>query len=357
MEHDLSGKRLLVTGGAGFIGSAFVRAALAAGVERLVVLDKLTYAAHPANLARPAQDPRFELVVGDVADAADCRAALAAARPDWVVHLAAESHVDRSTEDPAPFLRTNVLGTGVLLDACLEHLDERPAADRAGFRFLHSSTDEGFGELEGGDHAHEQRAYSPSSPYSATKAAADHLVRAYGRTYGLPWILTHSGNNYGPRQFPEKLVPLALGRLLAGEPVPLYGDGEHERDWIHVEDHCRALLAAGLRGAPGRAYCVSAGEVRSNRELVELLRGVCEGGEAGSVEFVADRPGHDRRYALDPARLREETGWTARTGLAEGLAATVRWYRDHPEWVAEARERSGYRGERLGLGRRPGRRG
>ncbi|RMH03272.1 MAG: dTDP-glucose 4,6-dehydratase [Planctomycetota bacterium] len=349
---DLAGRRLLVTGGAGFIGSAFVRVALAAGAGRVVVLDALTYAAQRESLDGPDRDERFAFRVGDVRRSEDCAAALAAAEPDWVVHLAAESHVDRSIERPAPFLETNVLGTAVLLEACLRWAEQ---AGREPPLLIHSSTDEVFGDLPEGVRATEDSPYRPGSPYAAAKAAADHLVRAWGRTYGLRWRITHSGNNYGPRQFPEKLIPLALLRALAGEPAPLYGDGGQIRDWIHVEDHARAILAAGLADGGGRAFCVGAGEERTNTELLGLLAEALPAGTPPlRIEHVADRPGHDRRYALDPSRLIRETGWRPTRGLAEGLAETVRWYRENPEWIARARARSGYRGERLGLGlRRP----
>ncbi len=349
---------MLVTGGAGFIGSAFVRAALASGVDRLTVLDKLTYAANPSSLEQPARDPRFELIEGDVCDPEACRQAFASGDPDWVVHLAAESHVDRSIDDPAPFLRTNVLGTGVVLDACLAFLPSLDEGRRDGFRLLHSSTDEVFGEIPARTLAVEDSPYAPSSPYSATKAASDHLVRSYGRTYGLPYLISHSGNNYGPRQFPEKLVPLALRQLGRGRAVPLYGDGEQVRDWIHVEDHCRALLAIGDRAAPGRSYCVGAGESLSNRELVATLVEALGLDPAGQwITPVPDRPGHDRRYALDPSRLAEEIGWRAELGLAEGLRRTAAWYQDHQDWTETALRRAGYDGERLGLGPGSGRSG
>lgn len=352
-DLDLEGRRLLVTGGAGFVGSCLVRAALRAGAGRVVVLDALTYAAVPSSLDQPARDPRFALRVGDVCSALDCRRALEDARPDWVVHLAAESHVDRSIEDPNPFLRTNVTGTAVLLGAALDHLAARSPAAAESFRLLHSSTDEVFGDRSGRPAAGEGAAYAPSSPYSASKAAADHLVLAFHRTYGLPAIVTHSGNNYGPRQFPEKLVPLAALRALAGEDLPQYGDGLQIRDWLHVEDHCRGLLAVGLRGRIGERYCLSAGCLLANRAVLEAVRAAAgPAGEGSRIVAVADRPGHDRCYALDPARVELEVGWRATVAFTEGLPATVGWYRDHPEWVAEARQRSSYRGERLGLGRR-----
>jgi len=349
LDSDLRGKKLLVTGGAGFIGSAFVRMALESGAERLVVLDSLSYAAHPANLAPLEQDARFRLLVGDVAEPANCREALELAEADWVVHLAAESHVDRSIDDPAPFLRTNVVGTGSLLEASLDHWRRLPAKHRVGFRFLHSSTDEVFGDRGDGPAADEDSPYAPSSPYSASKAASDLLVQAYGRTFGLPWIITHSGNNYGPRQFPEKLLPLAILRALAGEPIPVYGDGRQVREWLHVEDHCRALLLAGLRGRPGRSYCVGGGCRRGNLEILEtVLQALGLALDATTLQHVADRPGHDRRYALDCSRFLQETGWEPRVSLEDGIAATVSWYQDQKDWIAVARERSGYQGERLG---------
>ncbi|MBC8327872.1 MAG: dTDP-glucose 4,6-dehydratase [Planctomycetes bacterium] len=350
MEPELRGKNLLVTGGAGFIGSAFVRAALAAGAERVVVLDLLTYAAHPENLRTLEACDRFELIVGDLCDPARCRQALDAADPHWVVHLAAESHVDRSIDDPAPFLRTNVVGTGVLLEACLERWEGLTAARQESFRFLHSSTDEVFGDLPVGVRADESTPYRPSSPYSASKAASDHLVRSYGRTFGLPWIIPHSGNNFGPRQFPEKLVPLAIARALAGEPVQVYGDGLQVRDWIHVEDHCSGLLAAGCCGLPFETYCLGGEGGWTNLRILDAVLGAL-GRPTGSpgIVLVEDRPGHDRRYALDSSRIRERTGWAPQIPIVQGIGATVAWYRDHLPWLEEAQNRADYRGERLGL--------
>jgi dTDP-glucose 4,6-dehydratase len=321
--------RLLVTGAAGFIGTNFVRATLgrggavgAAPVGRLIALDLLTYAGNYANLADLEGDPRFRFVRLDVADRAAVGALIAEERIDVIVHCAAETHVDRSIGDHAPFLRTNVEGTLALLEA---------ARDRPGFRcFLHVSTDEVYGSIAEG-RAGEDWPTRPSSPYAASKAAADGFVQAYAVTHGLPAVITRCSNNYGPYQFPEKLIPLFVTNALDGQPLPLYGDGLNVRDWIHVEDHVAALwhvLGLGERGA--RIYNVSAENEVPNRSVTERILGLA-GRPSSLVRYVEDRPGHDRRYALDSTRLRA-TGWRPRQAFAEGLAATVDWYRDHRAW-------------------------
>jgi dTDP-glucose 4,6-dehydratase len=362
-------KTLLVTGGAGFIGCNFVRLALAETGARLVVLDKLTYAGSLENLAGVLDQPRVELIIGDIADRREVRRIFAERRPDAVVNFAAESHVDRSIEDASAFIRTNVVGTFELLEAARHHLSALPAGDaahegRAAFRFLHISTDEVYGSLGPSGAFEETTPYAPNSPYAASKASADHLVRAYHETYGLPALVTNCSNNYGPYQFPEKLIPLMTLNALEGSQLPIYGDGGNVRDWLHVEDHCRGILAVLERGRPGEKYNLGGRSERTNLELVDALcdaleealpaagdpalaaRGVAS--YRALKEFVPDRPGHDRRYAIDDAKIRRELGWVPRHDLASGLATTVRWYLDHRAWCA-AVQAGKYGRERLGL--------
>lgn len=333
---------ILVTGGCGFIGARFVRDWLAGGEEPLVNLDALTYAARPDALAPFAGDPRYRFVHGDVCDRALVDALLAQHRPRAIVHLAAETHVDRAIDDAAAFERTNVLGTLVLLQATRAHLARQPSEEAGRFRFLHCSTDEVFGSLAPDDPPCDENApYRPRNPYSASKAAADHFVSAFHATHGVPTLVTRGSNTYGPGQHPEKLVALAIERLLAGEPVPLYGDGLAVRDWLYVSDHVSALRAVLGHGRPGESYNVAGHQSVTNRELVERLIDAAEleleahraaGGGAprspadrgARIRFVADRPGHDRRYAMNDARLRVETGWAPQVALDEGLRATVR---------------------------------
>ncbi len=350
--------KVLVTGGCGFIGSALVRRILRTTDWSVVTLDKLGYAAEPRALEEARDHPRHRLVVGDIGDGALLRRVFAEHRPQAVVHLAAESHVDRSIDGPEAFLATNVVGTFRLLETTLDHWRRLVEPERGRFRFHHVSTDEVFGALGPDDPPfRESTAYDPRSPYAASKAASDHLVRAWGHTYGLPVLVSHASNNYGPWQFPEKLIPLALAKALAGEPIPLYGRGDQVRDWLHVEDHAAALLEILRRGRPGATYLVGARAERTNLELVrtlcaildELLPDSPHRPHARLVTFVADRPGHDRRYAIDPSRLEGELGWRPARTLEEGLRATVRWYLDHRAWLAELRAR--YDGRRLGLGR------
>lgn len=336
-------KRILLTGGAGFIGGHLARFLLTDSrvqgeVEQLVTLDKLTYAGHRDQLP---EDGRHRFVRGDIADRPLVETLLREHRIDTVLHLAAETHVDRSIDAPAAFLDTNVLGTFQLLEA-VRGWWQSDEAEVESPRFVHVSTDEVFGELEAdGAPVTEASAYDPNSPYSASKAGADHLVRAWHRTYGLPVIVTASGNNYGPWQHPEKLIPRMLQCLLAGAPVPLYGDGHQRRDWIHVEDHCRALWAVLGAGEVGSTYLIGARCERSNLELagavIDLLSGMAPdrldlmGSEW--IEHIADRPGHDRRYALDPTRIETELGWRPQLEFEEGLSDTVAWYLDHEEWL------------------------
>ncbi len=348
--------RVLVTGGCGFIGSALIRRILRTTDWQVVNLDKLGYAAEPRALEEAGSDPRHRLVPGDVADEALLRTLLAEFRPQAIVHLAAESHVDRSIDGPEPFLATNVVGTFRLLEAARAYWQELDAEERARFRFHHISTDEVFGALEAGDPPFtEASRYDPRSPYAASKAAADHLVRAWHHTYGLPVLISNASNNYGPWQFPEKLIPLAIAKALDGRPIPVYGRGEQIRDWLFVEDHAAALLAILRHGRPGETYLVGSRSERTNLELVHELCAILDRllpdsphrPHARLIRFVADRPGHDRRYAIDPGKLERELGWRPTVSLERGLEATVAWYLEHRPWLFEMRAR--YDGRRLGL--------
>ncbi len=334
-------KTLLVTGGAGFIGSNFIHYALAGSDWRIVNLDLLTYAGNPASLNGLDRE-RHRLVHGDVCDRALVRRLLAEHAPRAIIHFAAESHVDRSIDDPGAFVRTNVAGTQVLLEAALEYW----RGGREDFRFLHVSTDEVYGDLGTDDPPFTERSpYRPSSPYAASKAAADHLVRAWHRTFGLPVLITNCSNNYGPRQFPEKLIPLMLVRALEGAELPIYGDGQQRRDWLFVEDHCRALLRVLEDGRVGRTYNIGGNAERSNLEVVEAICDLLDerqnAGTArrGNIRLVADRPGHDRRYAIDATRIRDELGWVPSVDFASGLAATVDWYLNNSDWWRPLQER------------------
>jgi dTDP-glucose 4,6-dehydratase len=346
--------KLLVTGGAGFIGSAVVRAATQRGLS-VVNVDRLAYSANLENLESVADSPLYGFVQADIRDFGAMAAVFARCQPDAVLHLAAESHVDRSIDGPMEFVQTNVVGTAVLLEAARAYFDSLAASRRDRFRFVHISTDEVFGALGADGRFDEASRYDPSSPYSASKAASDHLARAWGRTFGLPVIVTSACNNYGPYQFPEKLIPVVILSAIEGRPIPLYGDGAHVRDWLHVEDHAEALLAVLENGRPGETYAVSGETEASNRDLVmrlcahlDALRPRSAGPHAGLIQTVADRPGHDFRYALDAAKLRGETGWAPRIDLDAGLERTARWYLDNPGWWGRIRER-GFSDGRLGL--------
>jgi dTDP-glucose 4,6-dehydratase len=314
-------KRYLITGGAGFIGSNFIRHLLADGADVAIVnLDALTYAGNLENLADIEGDARYRFVRGDIGDAALVDQLMA--KTDIVVHFAAESHVDRSLLDPLVFVRTNVVGTAVLLEA----------ARKYGTRFHHVSTDEVFGALTPEAPAFtESTPYDPRSPYSASKAAADHLVRAYHHSFGLPITISNGSNNYGPYHFPEKLIPLAITNLLEGKTIPVYGDGKQVRDWLFVEDHCRALAAIIERGRIGEMYCVGGNTGEENIQIVRTLISLL-GKDESAIEWIKDRPGHDRRYAVDASKLRTELGWEPTVDLASGLAKTVAWYREHEAW-------------------------
>lgn len=344
---------ILVTGGAGFIGSNFVRQWLAEESSPIVNLDKLTYAGNLDSLADLAADRRYRLVHGDICDRRLVSELLGEVRPRAIVHFAAESHVDRSIDEAAAFLETNVVGTFRLLDAALGYWESTGRA--AMFRFIQVSTDEVFGSLGPEGRFVETSPYAPNSPYSASKAAADQFARAYHRTYGLPVIVTRCANNYGPRQFPEKLVPLMILNALEGRPLPVYGDGRNVRDWIHVDDHCRAIRCVLERGGPGETYNIGADCQRTNLEVVETICDLVDrlqpqpaGGSCRRlIEFVRDRPGHDRRYAIDAAKIRRELGWAPREDFETGIERTVKWYMEHTEWVDGVR--SGRYRQRQGL--------
>jgi dTDP-glucose 4,6-dehydratase len=347
---------LLVTGGAGFIGSNFVRHVLERTADRLVVVDKLTYAGHLLNLEDPLKNPRVTFVEADIADRHAMLRVFRDHAPAGVINLAAETHVDRSIDSPQPFIDTNVVGTCVLLETARGFVAELGPPARAAFRFVHVSTDEVYGSLGQDGAFNEDTAYAPNSPYAASKASADHFARAYFHTFGLPVIITNCSNNYGPFQFPEKLIPLIILNALDGRPLPIYGDGGHVRDWLHVEDHCAGLLLVLRRGRPGEKYNVGAGNERTNRELVDRLCDILDRlrPTASSYHalktFVPDRPGHDRRYAIDAGKIRRELGWTPRWSFEDGLLATAEWYVGHRGWCEKV-QRGRYNRERLGLSR------
>ena len=359
----MSAAPLIVTGGAGFIGSNFVRIALAETDLPVVVVDKLTYAGNLQSLRDVADDPRFEFVKADIGDREAMEALFASKQPGAVINFAAESHVDRSIDGPLEFVNTNVVGTLQLLEATRTHLNGPSAVSRADFRFVQISTDEVFGSLGPTGAFHEGTPFSPRSPYSASKAGGDHLALAYCETFGLPTLVTHCSNNYGPYQFPEKLIPLMLLNALEGKELPIYGDGGNVRDWLYVEDHCHAILRVLEAGTPGSTWNIGGRAERTNLEVIDRL---CEGLEARrpaaqnarlqerDVEsyhdlrsFVEDRPGHDRRYAIDDTKLRTELGWSPSLDFETGLARTIDWYLAHAEWC-EAVQSGSYRRERLG---------
>jgi dTDP-glucose 4,6-dehydratase len=332
---------VLVTGGAGFIGSALIRHLIRETALRIVNLDKLTYAGNLESLADVATHPRYAFAKADVCDARALCRIIEQYHPDSIVHLAAESHVDRSIGEPGDFVRTNITGTFTRLQEARRYWEQLPSDARAGFRMVHVSTDEVFGSIADGELAREQSPYRPSSPYAASKAAADHLVRAWRETYGLPVVTTNCCNNYGPFQFPEKLIPVAILNALEGKPIPVYGNGENVRDWLYVEDHVAALLAVLRQGRIGETYCVSAQGTRSN---LSVVRAVCElldelapnpriGTRTALIRLVPDRPGHDFRYALDASRIRNDLGWRPRLDFACGLRKTVEWYLGHRDWT------------------------
>ncbi len=354
-------RRVLVTGGAGFIGGAVVRRLLRESEATVFNLDKCGYASDLTSVEAVLDElgdgagARHQLLRVDLTDAEATAAAVRQADPDLVMHLAAESHVDRSIEGPEAFIASNVSGTFHLLQAVRTHHETLAEERRAAFRLHHISTDEVFGSLGSTGRFSETTPYDPRSPYSASKAASDHLVSAWHHTYGLPVVLTNCSNNYGPWQFPEKLIPVVILKAAAGEPIPLYGDGANVRDWLYVEDHVDALLLAATQGELGRSYCVGGHGERTNKQVVEAICALLDqlrpagAPHARLITPVTDRPGHDRRYAIDPARISSELGWQPRHAFEQGLEATVRWYLEQQGWCTAVRERGGYTGGRLGL--------
>ncbi len=349
-------KRFLITGGAGFIGSAVARYLIRETAHRVLVIDKLTYAGNLDSLAAISNDPRFAFVRADIVDRQRLDQVVGDYRPDVVMHLAAESHVDRSIDRPAAFIETNIIGTYTLLEVALNHWRTLPGSRRADFRFHHVSTDEVFGSLGFEGRFSETTSYAPRSPYSASKAASDHIVRSWHHTYGLPVVITNCSNNYGPYHFPEKLIPLTIINGLEGKHLPVYGRGNNIRDWLYVEDHAEALVAVAHAGRVGETYCIGGQSERTNLDVVkaicallnELVPGNAAGGHEKLITFVADRPGHDLRYAIDPTRISTELGWRPRETFETGLRKTVEWYLANRTWWQ--RIRSGvYRGERLGV--------
>lgn len=346
---------ILVTGGAGFIGSAVVRMLIRETDAVVVNVDKLTYAGNLATLSGVAEDRRHVFKHFDICDGSAMESVFREYAPDKVMHLAAESHVDRSIDGPSEFIATNIVGTYSLLENARDYWRALPEEKRNKFRFHHISTDEVYGSLGPTGYFTEETPYRPNSPYSASKAASDHLVRAWGKTYELPVVISNCSNNYGPYQYPEKLIPLMINKALAGEPMPIYGKGENIRDWLYVEDHARALIRILNDGHPGEVYNVGGDNELTNLQVVELI---CEklneqapradGGDYRTqLSFVRDRPGHDMRYAIDAAKLKRELGWAPAESFESGLAKTVRWYLDNPRWRESVQEM--YKGERLGV--------
>jgi dTDP-glucose 4,6-dehydratase len=346
--------QFVVTGGAGFIGSAVVRMLIEATDHQVAVLDSLTYAGNLDNLAGLAGHPRFRFIEGDICDSPLVAKLFADLSPDVVMHLAAESHVDRSIDGPAAFIQTNLMGTFTLLDAAVAYWRSLSPERQERFRFHHISTDEVFGSLGPEGKFREDSPYQPNSPYAASKAGSDLLVRAWHKTFGLPVVMSNCSNNYGPFQFPEKLIPLTILKILAGEPIPVYGTGANVRDWIYVDDHARALLQVAERGVPGESYNVGSDCERTNLDVVRTLCRIIDEFQRGTepserlITFVADRPGHDHRYAIDSTKIVQELGWRPQETFESGLRKTVAWYLANETWWQ--RIRSGlYRGERLGV--------
>lgn len=351
--------RVLVTGGAGFIGSAVVRHAVLEQGWQVLNVDKLTYAGNLNSLAAVSGTQNYQFLQADICDASAMASAFDTFEPTAVMHLAAESHVDRSIDGPAEFIETNVVGTSVLLEAARAYWLTLPTPEKAAFRFHHISTDEVYGDLEGTDDLFtETTPYAPSSPYSASKAASDHLVRAWGRTYGLPVVITNCSNNYGPFHFPEKLIPLMILNVLEGKPLPVYGDGKQIRDWLYVEDHARALAVVVAKGQVGDTYNIGGHNEKQNIEVVRTLCALLDelapseidglASYADLITFVTDRPGHDVRYAIDASKIEAELGWTPSETFESGLRKTVEWYLANELWWCAVRDGS-YRGDRLGV--------
>lgn len=351
-------RTLLVTGGAGFIGSCFVRQAIAADDTRVVNFDKLTYAGNTATLGDLLTNPRHHFIQGDICDRSQIAQLLNRYQPEWIVNFAAESHVDRSIDTPESFVQPNVVGTVNLLTAALDHWEKLSPEAQRRFRFLQISTDEVYGSLHGGQPLAESARYAPNSPYSASKAAADHFVRAFHQTYGLPVLTVCASNNYGPFQFPEKLIPVAILAAVEGRPLPVYGDGTQRRDWLFVEDHCRAIGRVLEAGQSGEVYHIASGERRSNLELVQLLCTLVDqfrpnlphAPSTNLIRHVTDRPGHDRRYALSTEKIETQLNWRPSVTLEAGLTHTVQWYLENAAWVehvascASREKRLGQRG-------------
>jgi dTDP-glucose 4,6-dehydratase len=352
MQH----KRVLVTGGAGFIGSAVVRQIIADTDAAVCTLDKLTYAGNMSSLGEAQASPRHNFVQADICDGDALAKLFAKFRPDAVMHLAAESHVDRSIDGPAAFIQTNVLGTFTLLDVTTAYWKGLDPAGKAVFRFHHISTDEVFGSLGAEGLFTEETTYDPRSPYSASKASSDHLVRAWHHTYGLPVVITNCSNNYGPYHFPEKLIPLVILKAIAGQALPIYGDGSNIRDWLHVDDHASALRLVVSKGSVGETYCIGGNSERTNLQVVHAICDVLDdlrpridgNSYRTQINFVGDRPGHDYRYAIDTAKITRELGWVPHHSFENGIASTVAWYLDNKDWW-HAIEDGSYRGQRLGL--------
>lgn len=355
---------MMITGGAGFIGANFVRMALKRPDAHVIVIDKLTYAGHRENLDGLWEHPRLEFIHGDIADAETMGRVMDAYQPRWVINFAAESHVDRSIDDPFPFIHTNVTGTLVLLEAARQMVKRDQSARHANFRFLHVSTDEVYGTLGATGSFHEETPYAPNSPYAASKAGADHFVRAYFHTYGLPTLMTNCSNNYGPYQFPEKLIPLIILNALDGKALPIYGEGKNVRDWLFVEDHCEGLLLVLQHGHPGEKYNLGGQSERTNVIVVDHICDIldeiapCQDNPvvaplgitkyAQLKTFVKDRPGHDFRYAIDPSKMQRELGWTPRHSFPSGIRHTVEWYVTNRRWC-DLVTQNVYQRERLGL--------
>lgn len=345
---------VLITGGAGFIGSAVTRAIVSQTDNQVIVYDKLTYAGNLSSLDLVSDDPLFSFLQADICNREAVHSALFSFQPDVIMHLAAESHVDRSIDGPATFVDTNIVGTFTMLDAALAYFRSLPKYRAERFRFMHISTDEVFGSLGSEGFFHEETPYAPTSPYSASKAGSDHLVRAWEHTYGLPVIITNCSNNYGPYQFPEKLIPLMIINAIEGKPLPVYGKGDNIRDWLYVEDHASALMLVAEKGDPGQSYNVGG---RNEWRNIDVVCAICDvmnefiprsGGYRDLITYVDDRPGHDQRYAIDSSKIERELGWKPAECFETGLRKTVRWYIDNPGWWQSIRSGK-YRGERLGF--------
>ena len=353
---------ILVTGGAGFIGSAVIRNLLAKGAAKVINVDKLTYAGHLETVENESLNPDYRFAREDICDSVAVNALFAEYQPRAVMHLAAESHVDRSIDGPAEFIQTNIVGTYNLLEASRAYLAGQSAEDAQRFRFHHISTDEVFGSLGDEGLFTEDSPYQPNSPYSASKASSDHLVRAWHETYGLPVVMSNCSNNYGPYQYPEKLIPVIIAKALAGQQIPVYGNGQNVRDWLYVDDHASALVTILEKGALGRSYNVGGNEERTNIDVVKSVCGILDGIRplpdgrhyAELISFVTDRPGHDHRYAIDASRIRDELGWEPAESFDSGMEKTVRWYLDNLAWCDAVLANNASGGERLGVIRQDG---